>query len=566
LNKNANNSSVKVNTKEYFRKLRLFVKFGLIIAFVTPVAILSLYFHIQFNLSLKQSSKLHLMALAESNRNTIDLFLQERILNIFNLFHSTDFSLEPDKEDMEHYLQNLRQSSDAFIDVGFFDYRGIQIGYAGPYPYLHGKDYSEESWLNTLLRKNRNYIISDIYLGFRKKPHFTIAVKQLIDGNPFIMRSTLDPDKFYLFLRSINRESVADAALVNREGHYQVVDLDSGSLLGLSDYMPQERSGSGVEEVDLNGASTLVIYTWLKETPWVLILKQPLKVAYAQMYKTRNIMLSFTAFVVFIILLAIWIITDILINRAQATAESSEELRYQLIHASKLASVGELAAGVAHEINNPLAIIAAESGVIRDLLDPEFNLDPKPENIRLELDSIDNAVFRARGITQKLLNYARKNLPKLVMTNVNRMLDDVVGGIKEREFLLSNIKLVRNYDLNLPEILLDRDQISQVFLNLINNAGDAIDKSGTINLTTQSEDGYVKITVTDNGKGMTPEQLKKIFHPFYTTKDVGKGTGLGLSVSLGIVELMGGRIEVQSVPDAGSSFTVFLPINFMEKS
>lgn len=506
------------------------------------------------------------MALAESNRNTIDLFLQERILNIFNLFHSTDFSLEPDKEDMEHYLQNLRQSSDAFIDVGFFDYRGIQIGYAGPYPYLHGKDYSEESWLNTLLRKNRNYIISDIYLGFRKKPHFTIAVKQLIDGNPFIMRSTLDPDKFYLFLRSINRESVADAALVNREGHYQVVDLDSGSLLGLSDYMPQERSGSGVEEVDLNGASTLVIYTWLKETPWVLILKQPLKVAYAQMYKTRNIMLSFTAFVVFIILLAIWIITDILINRAQATAESSEELRYQLIHASKLASVGELAAGVAHEINNPLAIIAAESGVIRDLLDPEFNLDPKPENIRLELDSIDNAVFRARGITQKLLNYARKNLPKLVMTNVNRMLDDVVGGIKEREFLLSNIKLVRNYDLNLPEILLDRDQISQVFLNLINNAGDAIDKSGTINLTTQSEDGYVKITVTDNGKGMTPEQLKKIFHPFYTTKDVGKGTGLGLSVSLGIVELMGGRIEVQSVPDAGSSFTVFLPINFMEKS
>ena len=184
-----------------------------------------------------------------------------------------------------------------------------------------------------------------------------------------------------------------------------------------------------------------------------------------------------------------------------------------------------------------------------------------PETIREELANIDSAVFKARGITQTLLKFSRKSAPRLVPGNLNGILDEVVGGLKEQEFQVSNIELVRDYDHDLPEILLDPDQMSQVFLNLINNAGDAIDGSGSITLSTRRNAGSIRVTVTDTGAGMNSEVMQQVFLPFYTTKEVGKGTGLGLSVSSSIVESFGGRIEVQSMPGAGSSFTVVLPGN-----
>jgi two-component system NtrC family sensor kinase len=141
------------------------------------------------------------------------------------------------------------------------------------------------------------------------------------------------------------------------------------------------------------------------------------------------------------------------------------------------------------------------------------------------------------------------------------MLEDVVSGLKEQEFSVSNIKLVRDYAPDAPDILLDPDQMRQVFLNLINNAQDAIEGQGTITLRTEQTNGSVRVTVADTGKGMSTEETERIFLPFYTTKEVGKGTGLGLSISLSIVEAMGGRIEVQSLPGAGSSFSVVLPVD-----
>jgi len=551
----------RTNTAEYFNKLRLRLKLGLLVAFSLPIVALAVYFHFQFNPTLRETGKLHLASLAESQTNTVDLFLQERVTNIFSLFHGKEFTLDPSQQDMDRYLRDLRQTSDAFIDVGFCNSQGVQIGYAGPFPDLYGKDYSSEEWFVTVMERDANYHISDIYLGFRKKPHFTIAVKQLIDTKPYVMRATLDPDKFYIFLRNISRGKGVDSVLVNKGGYYQVVDPDRGALLERSEYMPSGTEGSGVEEISMNGDSILVAHVWLKETPWVLMVRQPLGIAYAQIYRARRIMIASTAVIMAIVGFLVWMMSGRLLKGAQVTAESHERLQSELIHASKLASVGELAAGIAHEINNPLAVIGATTGVIRDLFDPEFNLQWTPETIREELANIDSAVFKARGITQTLLKFSRKSAPRLVPGNLNRILDEVVGGLKEQAFQVSNIKLVRDYDHDLPEILLDPDQMSQVFLNLINNAGDAIDGSGSITLSTRHNADSIGVTVTDTGAGMTSEVMQQVFLPFYTTKEVGKGTGLGLSVSSSIVESFGGRIEVQSMPGAGSSFTVVLPVN-----
>ena len=553
------------DTLENFARLRLRLKLGFLVAFFVPLGALYSYFHFQFNSTLKETGKLHLASLAESQGNTIDLFLQERVANLFGLLHGSEFSTQPSQQDMDRHLRQLRQTSDAFIDVGVCDPGGVQIGYAGPFQYLRGKDYGSEDWFLSVIEQDRVYHISDIYLGFRDKPHFTIVVKQLIDENACIMRATLDPDKFFTFLRNISRGYGVDSALVNKEGCYQVVDPQRGELLGESEYTPPEAEGSGVEEVATNDYSILVAYIWLKETPWVLIVRQPLSIAYADMYHMRKIVMAGIALIMATLGFSTWMTADRLLKRAQSTAEAREKLQSELIHASKLAAVGELAAGIAHEINNPLAIIGATSGVVRDLFDPQFNLKWTPAMIREELSNIDSAVSRAREITRKLLDFSRRSPERLVPTNVNQILDGVVDGLKEREFQISDIKLVRDYDLALPEIMLDPDQITQVFLNLINNAGDAIDGPGTVTLCTRRDGDSIRVIVTDTGTGMTSEAMRKAFLPFYTTKEVGKGTGLGLSISLTIVESMMGRIEIQSMPGAGSAFAVVLPITESEQ-
>lgn len=550
----------QTNIRKPFRKLRIWLSAGLIICFAFPLMGLSAYFHFQFNSTLKNSERHNLSALSESQRNTIDLFLQERVVNLFSLFHYTELKVKPTKQDMEFYLQDLRRSSDSFVDVGFLNSKGFQIGYAGPFPYLLGKDYGEENWFNLLMEQGKNYFISDIYLGFRNKPHFTIATKQLIDGKYHIMRSTLDPDKFYVFLRTISHGKNVDSSITNDKGVYQIVDPGRGKLLSQSDFIPPSGIEAGFQEIEKESDSCLIAYSWLTETKWALLVRQPSSVAHVQMLQARKVL---TISIIAILLIATFIIVYTVnktVGKAEAETKQRQKMHLQLIHASKLASVGEIATGVAHEINNPLAIITSTSGVIKDMLNPEFNLDSSPENILEELKTIDAAAFRARGITKQLLSLGRKNEPKAVPCNLNNIIDEVISGVVEQELKVDDIELNLDYAADLPEILLDHDQIRQVFLNLINNAHDAILGPGTITISTKTDKDNIKVEIKDTGKGMTIDQVKQVFNPFYTTKEVGQGTGLGLSVSLNIVESMGGSIDVQSIKGSGSIFTVVLPI------
>jgi two-component system NtrC family sensor kinase len=557
--KQISESAAAMNLRLYFRQMERRFLIGLLLAFLIPLASLSLYFDIQFHATLKETGKLNLAAIAESQRNTVDLFLQERLVNIFSLFHSSAFNLNPTVRQMQVLLQQLRGVSDAFIDVGFLTEQGVQTGYAGPYPYLQNKDYSNQNWFLKLISPEQNHYISDIYLGFRNKLHFTIAAKQVIDGRAYVLRATLDPDKFYLFLMTINHAKGVESVLINHEGRFQLADPRTHELMEVSDYLPSQDILSGAHVIEKNHAPILVAHAWLSEVKWALLVSEPLNQAYSQLYNARRIMLISSTIILAIVVVAVWFATRTLIGKARENAEKRDELQAQLLHASKLASLGELATGVAHEINNPLAIILASTGVIRDYFNPEFKMAWTPETISEELKAIDSAVFRARGITRQLLDYGRKNIPQPELSDIHRILEDVLGGFKERSLALSDVTVARDWDDHLPRIMVDPDQIRQVFLNLINNAGDAIEGPGKITITTRQNNNAVRITVTDTGKGMDGETMKKIFDPFYTTKPVGKGTGLGLSVSIGIVESMGGTIEVQSMPGAGSAFTVVLP-------
>ncbi|MBR9980801.1 MAG: histidine kinase [Desulfatitalea sp.] len=545
--------------KKYFRYLKRALKVGLLLAYLIPITILTVYFDYKFNTSIRESASLHLAAVTESQRNTIALYMQKRIINIFNLFHPKDFNLQPVPDEMGYYLANLLKADEGFVDIGFINPDGIQVGYAGPYPHLLNKDYSQEDWYIELTTRPQSYVVTDLYLGLRGVPHFTIGVKQIIDGNYYVIRTSLDPYNLYTFLTASSHGKRVDGFLINRDGLYQAVDTDFGQLLEPAVFIPPAGKSDDVVEINVKGQTMLLAYTWLKEVPWCLVMWQPKDVAFKEMENIRYSMIVGTAALVLGLMVIIWLIVNRVINWTESLEHDRAELKTQLYHTHKLVAVGQLAGGVAHEINNPLAIIASEAGLIRDMLDKSLGLECTPETIIKELNEIDKAVYRAKSITQKILSFVRRTDPKLVPCDIRQLLEDVVAGVKEQEFSVSNITVVRDYDPGTPELMLDPDLGRQVFLNLLNNASDAVGEGGTITLKTRAEDGWVKVTVADNGVGMDADQLHKVFMPFFTTKEVGKGTGLGLSISQNIVEGFGGRIEVESEPGVGSTFTVVLP-------
>ncbi len=237
-----------------------------------------------------------------------------------------------------------------------------------------------------------------------------------------------------------------------------------------------------------------------------------------------------------------------------------KEIEKHMLRADKLASLGKLSAGLAHEINNPLGMIL---GYTQLLLRYE-----KPETQRYsDLKIIEKHVRNCKAIVEDLLNFARSTETKKIEGNINELIRDVLK-VMEHQFEMNGIEII--YDLNetLPNMTIDPEKIKQVFMNILMNAKDAIQGKGKITIKSDLDpkDSSVIITFSDTGCGIPGDNLPHIFDPFFTTKPTGKGTGLGLSVSYGIIQDHGGNIEVESKLGAGTTFIITLPIKDIKKT
>jgi len=241
-------------------------------------------------------------------------------------------------------------------------------------------------------------------------------------------------------------------------------------------------------------------------------------------------------------------------------AQRSEELakiHEQLFRSEKLASLGKLAAGVAHEINNPLTgVLTNASLLLEDLEDG----DPRKEDVQV----IVSETVRCREIVKRLLDFARQTKPQKKVTNINTLINNIILLVRNQTSFRS-IEIQKNLEENLPEVMADIDQIQQVFINLIINASEAMTEGGKLEIETKRDSGgdYIIVTFKDNGPGMPDNVIAKIFDPFFTTKE--QGTGLGLSISHGIIERHGGKILLDSKPGKGTIFTISLPVNFEDE-
>lgn len=243
------------------------------------------------------------------------------------------------------------------------------------------------------------------------------------------------------------------------------------------------------------------------------------------------------------------------INFSVRDKEQKKLMENQMAQADKLASIGQLSAGVAHEMNNPLGIIL---GYTQLLLRDE---DSETERHK-DLKTIEKHVKSCKSIVEDLLSFARSSKPEREVINIHEAIDDVLNFVVQHSDL-AKVEIIRDYDIIIPPILINERKIKQVFMNLIMNAKHAVGKTGTIKVITKlnrsKNRAYIK--VIDTGYGIEKKNLSRIFDPFFTTKSTGEGTGLGLSVSYGIIKNHDGEILVESRRGKGSTFTVILPAN-----
>lgn len=318
---------------------------------------------------------------------------------------------------------------------------------------------------------------------------------------------------------------------------------------------------------DRSGKQTIHVMSRLKGGEWLLAYQQSAEDAYSVIRHVWRLSgLIFLLGVMGIVLMAV-VLSKRMVKRIAEADLQKEMMNEQVIEAGKLASLGELAAGIAHEINNPVAIMVEEAGWIEDLLSEEDLA--QSENLtefQRALNQIRTQGRRCKEITHKLLSFARKTDPAVKPVSMNDLVEDVVA-LSEQRAKYANVKIVMKLEPELPPVAVSPSEIQQVILNLMNNSLDAMDGTGgTIEIATRVQDGLLVVDVADEGPGIPPANLPRIFDPFFTTKPVGKGTGLGLSICYGIVNKMGGDITVNSAVGLGTTFHVKIPIRSTDES
>ena len=240
-------------------------------------------------------------------------------------------------------------------------------------------------------------------------------------------------------------------------------------------------------------------------------------------------------------------------RKMSSDIEKLRNLNEQLIRTEKLAAMGTLAAGVAHEVNNPLASISS----LIQMMQLKNDLDEKTrENLKL----ISTQIQRITRVTRDMMDFARARPAAKSAVDINKIIETSLR-LASFDKSFQNLKLNKALDENLPKVFADSDQLQQVFLNLFLNARDAMPAGGEIAIKTGQTNGAVQIEISDSGTGIEEKDVKKIFDPFFTTKPTGKGTGLGLAVCYGIITAHGGKIEVFSGESGGTIFSIFLPAN-----
>ena len=508
----------------------------------------------------------------------IESFLLERKADLELITRIYTFEEIEDEGAISTICRNLQERSPAFVDLGLFDQTGNHLKYSGSFA-LAGKRYTDEPWFQKTMV--RGFYISDIFLGYRNIPHFVVAVRRTENNRTWVLRATIDTVFFDSMVSGVRIGKTGEAYILNNEGVAQtarrsgdIALLDKDPAFG---WISQQFSASRQTfQLSPKGQPFLYAVSKLANKSWYLVVRQEKQDAYKALYSAVLICVVIAILGLTALVALAYFTSEAISRRMDSLDEEKEQLGSQLIRAVQLAEIGEMAAGFAHEINNPLQIIKSEYALIKILMEElypgkenkETEPDPKTFNdIKESVDQIHKQVERCHEITSAILKFGRKKEVKNALLEPGTVIPEILKLV-ENNARTSGVTITTRIDENTPGFMGDPGRFQQVMLNLVNNAMHAVTslhgaKGGAIEISAarvKHDDGrdMVDIKVKDNGCGIEPEHMNKIFSPFFTTKAVGKGTGLGLSVCFGIIESFGGTMSVDSRPGEGTVFSIQL--------
>jgi two-component system NtrC family sensor kinase len=554
----------------YLRSLNRNIILIIIVTSLIPLTIVSSTIYYQFRVSYHEKVYEHLRELVHSHTQTIDSFLNEKLADIRFLTDICGWDNLHNENFLRDRLRALQKDFGRdFVDLGIVNAKGEQLAYAGPF-LLEKVDYSDAEWFRRAIQSD--YYVSDVFLGIRGLPHFIITVRKTNAlGDYWILRATIDFVEFTTLVENIRLGQTGFAYIINQQGEMQTKPTALPDIATIDSEKIYSEIVDKREEVadkvrmallqDDSNHENIYAASFLKNGDWLFVYQQRVVDAFSDLNKTFLITTALMIVGFIIIISMAVILSRTVVRRVARSEQETQMMSKKVVEAGKLASVGELAAGIAHEINNPVAIMVEEAGWMGDLLE-DMALEKGQDRAEFEraIKQIQTQGKRCKDITHKLLSFARQTDATIEDVDILRLLEELIELSAQRA-KYAMVKIKTDFGDNLPTLKVSATELQQVFFNLINNALDAMEKQGgDLNIFCHRENDSVTIKVADTGGGIPKANLDRIFDPFFTTKPVGKGTGLGLSICYGIIEKMGGNLSVDSVVGQGTTFTISIPL------
>jgi signal transduction histidine kinase len=528
-----------------------------------PLILLSLFAINQFDNHdhlQRQEMNDQVQRLLSNSRLQIADFLKEHQAALTYVVQENSLEQLSDPRQISRIFLNLRRAFGGFVDLGVINAKGDHKAYAGPYS-LESHNYSGEDWFREVVI--RGVFISDVFLGHRNVPHFVIAVKhEQDDGSFYMLRATINNTRVQEMLAQIGRPPYSDAFMINQAGFLQTPSRFFGSVLEVLPLPLPHNLKKDIEVVTMAGLTAgeqIAGFARVGASPFtVVLIKRPGVIMKKWTPSRLSLLLLLALSGLGIIAIVFYGVTG-MVNRLYLADLRKANTQQGTQIASKLDSLGRLATGVAHEINDPISVINEKAGLVADLLK---NLDNSKLKVRLQsnVESILGSVKRVSVVTNRLLGLARRMDVRIEAIDLPDLLREVLSFL-DREAEYRGIEITLDCPPDLPTIESNGDQLQQVFLNIINNSLAAIPDGGSIHISVrQDSPRSVMVDISDTGAGIPQEHLDRIFEPFFAARGEQWGTGLGLSITQGLVQSLGGHIMVSSQQRQGTTFSVILPM------
>lgn len=542
----------------YRRLKRFFIILASLVS-LTPLIIMTVVSYNQDRKALNAEIKFTVAQMLSNTKRTLEFVIEERRSSMSLILRERSYDELGSRTGLASAFHNLKKSFGGFIDLGLIDVDGTQKTYTGPYD-LKGKNYRNQEWFHAV--NLRGVYVSDVFMGHRNFPHFIIAVKNESEkGDFFILRATIDMANLDRQIHSVDYSRSFDAFIINREGILQTASPTYGDMFKKCPLEVPSYSGGRevIDEYEINGETVILGHSYIEGSPFILMVTNNQKSSLTTWMSSRPDLMWFLVITTILVLTANTLSALYMVNKMRQADQHRAKAFHNIEYTNKMATIGRMAAGVAHEINNPLAIINEKAGLLKDMV--TFSNDyPHKEKLLRSIESIIGSVSRCSVVTHRLLGFGRRMEPRSEAIDLTIIINEVLGFLqKEAEH---RDLLVDMHSSESSKIVhTDRGQLQQVFLNILNNAFAAVEDGGKIDISIgEPTDGKIAVAIQDNGSGISEENLKNIFEPFFSTKGE-FGTGLGLSITYDIVEKIGGDIEVDSHKGEGTRFTIILPVN-----